>query len=74
MCFYGPWLLLVSGNNRPDAPGCHIGGLRMDRRDFVKTAGWGTAALLLNSRIGVGSGKSGPASAASDRSPWDPSQ
>jgi uncharacterized protein (DUF362 family) len=30
----------------------------MDRRDFVKTAGWGTAALLLNS--GVGRGQANP--------------
>ena len=59
ICFYDAWLLLVSGNNRPDAPGCHIGGLRMDRRDFVKTAGWGTAALLLNSRIGAGQANQG---------------
>jgi len=32
--------------------------LLMDRRDFVKSAGWGTAALLLNS--GVGRGQASP--------------
>jgi uncharacterized protein (DUF362 family) len=53
-CFEGPWFFLVSTDIRPDAPGCHIGGLLMDRRDFVKTAGWGTAAMLLNSRVGSG--------------------
>ncbi len=31
----------------------------MDRRDFVKTAGWGTAALLLNSRVGIGQANQG---------------
>ena len=30
----------------------------MDRRDFIKTTGWGTAALLLNS--GVGRGQANP--------------
>jgi uncharacterized protein (DUF362 family) len=53
-CFEGPWFFLVSTDIRPDVPGCHIGGLLMDRRDFVKTAGWGTAAMLLNSRVGSG--------------------
>jgi uncharacterized protein (DUF362 family) len=34
----------------------------MDRRDFVKTAGWGTAALLFNS--GVGRGQASPSQPA----------